>query len=56
MNKFIKLLKNKKILYAAIGLNLGLFALGFSLADLSIMALALMSMTLCYIGAESEEE
>ena len=56
MNDFFNLLKNKKILYAAIGINLGIFGMGFFLADPPLMLLALMSIILCYIGAEHGKE
>jgi hypothetical protein len=46
----MKFLKNKALLYGVIGLNLGLFGLGYFLTDISLMIISLMSMALCYIG------
>ena len=49
----MSILKNKVVLYSAIGLNLGLFGLGFYASDISLMALSLFSMVCCYIGVVS---
>ncbi len=49
----MNILKNKAVLYSAIGLNLGLFGLGFYVSDISLMGLSLFSMACCYIGVVS---
>lgn len=49
----MNILKNKAVLYSAIGLNLGLFGLGFYALDIPLMTLSLLSMLCCYIGTRS---
>jgi len=48
--RFLKILKDPRLLYAGIGMNIFTFILGFALSDLSLMALSLGSSLLCYFG------
>ena len=45
-----KILKDPRLLYTAIGVNIFTFILGFAIPDVSLMVLSLGSGLLCYFG------
>ncbi len=47
---FFKILKDSRLLYTAIGLNIFTFIIGFMLSDISLMTISLFSGFLCYFG------
>ena len=47
---FFKILKDPRLLYTAIGINIFTFIIGFAIPDISLMILSLGSGLLCYFG------
>tara|TARA_R110001583_G_scaffold12612_8_gene55887 strand:- start:15259 stop:15411 length:153 start_codon:yes stop_codon:yes gene_type:complete len=43
---------SEKVLYALVGLNVGMFILSFILANTDMMTLNILSALLCYVGAK----